>query len=114
MNFGEWIRKVQAEKLISEEECYTRAGMTQPNWSRLVNNPPAQPRKATMIAVARALNEPLAQVFAAAGYDDDAQMDTRIARQIETYLMKVPANKRPTAERMAVDYVRQISELLTV
>lgn len=111
MNFGEWIKRTMLEKGIAEETAYTRAGMTQPNWSRLVNSPPLQPRKSTMQAVARGLDEPLAKVYGAAGYDDNVEMDVRLARQIEPYLTRVPLNKRPQAERMLIEQARQLSEL---
>lgn len=107
MNLGEWIRRIQFEKGIDEEECYTRAGMTQPNWSRLVNNPPKQPRKSTMEAIARALDEPVGKVFAAAGYDDNAEMDVRLARRLTPLLMQAHPTRRSDIEA-AIEQVTRV------
>lgn len=98
VNFGEWIEWTQNQKGLSDEECRARAGMTQPNWSRLVNSPPDQPRKSTMEAVSRALDVPLSVVVAAAGYEDNAPFDVRLARRLEPLLMQVPPARRPAIE----------------
>ncbi|HXJ39208.1 MAG TPA: helix-turn-helix domain-containing protein [Bryobacteraceae bacterium] len=98
VNFGEWIEHTRIQKGLTEEQCRARAGMTQPNWSRLVNSPPHQPRKSTMEAVARALEAPLSLVMAAAGYEDAAPMDVRLARRLEPLLMQAPPSRRPAIE----------------
>lgn len=114
VNFGEWIRSEIRRRGLTEEECQVRSGLTQPNWSRLINSPPQQPRKRTMEAVALALDIPLGIVMAAAGYAmENESSGQRIALLIEPYLLRVPPAKRQAAERSMVNHAREISELLT-
>ena len=75
MTFGQWIREQRLSQRKTALECAQRAKMTPSVWSRWEcdesrrrDGNPSQPRRTTVEAIAFALDVPLWDAMAAAGY----------------------------------------------
>ena len=75
LTFGEWVKTMMESKNLQVMETARRLGWKYPQLSRMIADRPrkkdgtiAQPSRATVLALARALEVPTTQALAAAGY----------------------------------------------
>lgn len=117
-SFSEWVRATRRAKDLTLNEVAERAGVKQPVWSQWESGK-AVPRRETVIKIADALQESHKEVLMRAGYlpSEPECCQTEDSRQLwaelEPILMGFPADKRPVAKRMMVDYARSIRDLLS-
>jgi transcriptional regulator with XRE-family HTH domain len=109
--FAEWVTTTRGG--ATQSSCAMRAGMTPQQWNQ-IEKQVKMPSVETVKRVALGLGADEREALVAAGYDTySEQVDVRLARQIEPYLMRLRPDRRAAAERLLIDQARNLSELLT-
>src|SRR4029077_3180901 len=109
MTFSGGMRERRLFLRLKATECAQRAGMTKSVWSRWESGKtrrkdglPAQPRMETVEAIARALDAPVAQALAAAGYKSDAAApESFLAKEILAYLQRMDSRDQQRLREIA-------------
>lgn len=105
MTFGQWVKQARDRLELSQEECASRAGVHQSVWSEYENaEKKAQPRRSTVLKIARALGVSDDEALQSAGYAATPSTTEVPAewRAILDKAMRLPTDKRERLRR-AVD-----------
>lgn len=116
-SFSDWVRSTRRARNWTLVEVADRAGIKQPVWSQWESGK-AVPRRETVIKIADALMVPREDALLRAGYLPGAEHNearegvSPLSREIDTFLLNVPEDRRPTAEHIIRESARTISEAL--
>lgn len=118
-SFGAWMRETRESRRMSAVECAEKAGMKAPVWSNWENDRsrrrdglPAQPRRETLIAIARAL-EVSVEEAAAAAFGQRLETSHALQERLNPILDRLSPDRRKQMEDYLVKQAREVSDLLS-
>lgn len=106
------VKRWRDEAGLNQEEAAANAGVVQSQWAKWESASYGQPKRATCIKIARALNISDEVVLAAAGYDT-ALPGSQLAQEIAIEEERVPAERRGEFRTMVRQLVKTTASVMS-
>jgi transcriptional regulator with XRE-family HTH domain len=110
---GAFLKSARTNRGLTQEAAANQAGMSRQQVNRIENGESgtAWSTVEKLVNVYRCNRSDAVEIFT---NTDERNLDVRLARQIEPYLMRLCPDRREIAEQLLINQARTIGELLGV